>query len=486
MGTRILLWTLTLLWLPGAAAAVDVPSEGRRLSMRQGVSAESRRVSLTLRDPAIAAPLPDPRVGSRLILSGGAADGQCFADIPLDPAAWTPIRGDGARHGWRYRAPAPGTQGLRSITLRPGRILARAAGAGWPCDLGAEAQRLPLQVALRAADTRYCAAFGGEVTRNEARRFTAQRAPAPFACPAEDVTLANLNLLHGLFCSPDNCRQDDRIDLLFQWLADAGCPDVVTLQEIWSPMVPKLEARLDSVCPFDYRLVWGQDNDIDDSIVLTRYPVAESQVVPLHLGFRNVLHVRVDHPLGPLDVFSTHLASGADGGPAPCGGSCPQECVAAGAVTNRECQAVQTALFVEATHDVSTPALLAGDFNDPPGSFTHDVYVSRGWTDSFLAAGHAECDPPSGAGCTSGRDSDTVLEIESSAANVDRRIDFAFVVPPTAGSCAVEPAGDPDGDGTATGIFADDPNPFEPCGAAPLPVCWPSDHEGAELDLECR
>jgi len=43
-----------------------------------------------------------------------------------------------------------------------------------------------------------------------------------------------------------------------------------------------------------------------------------------------------------------------------------------------------------------------------------------------------------------------------------------------------------DGDATATRIFADDPNPFAPaCGPLPDPICWPSDHEGAELDLNC-
>jgi len=38
----------------------------------------------------------------------------------------------------------------------------------------------------------------------------------------------------------------------------------------------------------------------------------------------------------------------------------------------------------------------------------------------------------------------------------------------------------------ATRIFADDPNPFAPtCGPAPDAICWPSDHEGAQVDLNC-
>ena len=34
-----------------------------------------------------------------------------------------------------------------------------------------------------------------------------------------DLTVANLNILHGLVCPPDECRQSDRVDLFFQWVA---------------------------------------------------------------------------------------------------------------------------------------------------------------------------------------------------------------------------------------------------------------------------
>ena len=92
-------------------------------------------------------------------------------------------------------------------------------------------------------------------------------------------------------------------------------------------------------------------------------------------------------------------------------------------------------------------------------------------------------------GCTSGRESGDLSEIESPAANVGSRIDYTFLIPPGPGSaCAgtLDGPSDADGDGTATRIFADDPNPFSPsCGPAPDPVCWPSDHEGTELDLNC-
>ena len=89
-------------------------------------------------------------------------------------------------------------------------------------------------------------------------------------------------------------------------------------------------------------------------------------------------------------------------------------------------------------------------------------------------------------GCTSGRQDENLSQLESPLSNESERIDYIFLVPPGPGSlcaAAIDSGADDDGDGTATRIFADDPNPFAPtCGPEPAPICWPSDHEGAELD----
>jgi hypothetical protein len=161
----------------------------------------------------------------------------------------------------------------------------------------------------------------------------------------------------------------------------------------------------------------------------------------------------------------------------------------AGAVTVRDCQAVQTARMVEELHDVDAPAVVLGDFNNPPGLFIYNQFVGRGWSDAYLAAGNPECDPMTGIGCTSGREDAALTDLESPALNVDERIDYAFVVPPGPGStCAgtLDTGADADGDGTATRLFADVPNPFAPaCGPAPDPICWPSDHDGVQVDINC-
>src|SRR5882724_8055883 len=118
-----------------------------------GIScAMSRRllvVTLLTVLPALAAPFPDPTTGATLFVSGGAGPGQCRVEIPLDAGGWEAIAGDGPGRGYRYRKDAPGTQGVRRIVLRTGTLTIRAQGAGWPCDLSAASERLPVTVVLR-------------------------------------------------------------------------------------------------------------------------------------------------------------------------------------------------------------------------------------------------------------------------------------------------------------------------------------------------
>ena len=304
------------------------------------------------------------------------------------------------------------------------------------------------------------------------------------------VTLANLNLVHGLFCPPDsdNCRLPDRVDLFFEFVRASGCPDVVTLQEIWPPSVELIEARADSICPFPYEVVLGPVlTRVDDELVLSRYPISRVEQEPLFPGFRRVLFTRVDHPEGTLDVYSTHLAAGVDGGRDPCAEDCPPECIAAEAATIRDCQAVQMAAFIERTHDVPNAALVAGDFNARPGSRVYQEIAGRGWGDTYLDAGNPECDPSSGIGCTSGRESELLTDLESPALNVRSRIDFVFLIPPaTPGVCqpALRPA---EGLGPGTQLWADVPNPFsDRCGPLPEPICWASDHTGVQVAFDCN
>ena len=349
-------------------------------------------------------------------------------------------------------------------------------------------------------------------------------------CNEGNVEVVNLNLLHGFDCDPsfpldgDQCRVAERVDLLVDHIVDSGCPDLVTLQEnvvnefvqtgvtdMKGPLestVALIEAALPTLtqaCGFEYEVVFdpegataaGAPRGIDEELILTRYPALDAEVhilySPLEPFFnRHVLRARIDHPVGAVDVYTTHLASSSDAGSAPCGAQvilpvpCPAECEAF-VDTVRECQAKQLVQIVEDSHDVAGPAFVTGDFNADSSSGVYQELVSRGWIDSHLAAGNDECDAQTGENCTSGR-SEVSGELEDPAPNVDTRIDYIFVVPPGEGSHCVGRLLRFQGNAplTNTGTFADEPNPFAPsCGPEPDAICWPSDHVGNQANLIC-
>jgi hypothetical protein len=492
-----LLWLPALVLLPGPGTAADVPVAGRKLSVKAKPDAPAaRKLSLASeRTAAVADPLPDPTSHAALALFTSNAAGHCRGELALPASGWAQTRS-----GWVYRDRKGEAGPVRRVVLRTGRNggkLAIQAKGALPCGLEADAQPEPFHVTLSVGDTRYCARFGGDVKRNGTGRYEARRAEAPASCPADDLTVATLNVLHGLSCPEPTaaCRLADRVGLLGEWIVGRDCPAVVALQEVadtgYASVIAEVETRLLDVCPEPYHLTWIPDNVLDASLVLSRHRPLEVEFAVLYNNFRNVLFVRLDHPLGVFDVHSTHLASGSDSGGRECGfGSpCPAECVAAGAATVRDCQAEQTALLVEARRQNGAPAIVVGDMNEEPGSFVHEAFVGRGWLDATAVAGVPECDAKTGLGCTSGREDQGLGDLESPALGVDRRIDFAFVVPPEPGArCAagLDTADDLDGDGVATRLFADEPNPFAPaCGPAPAPVCWVSDHTGVQVDWNC-
>ena len=376
-----------------------------------------------------------------------------------------------------------------------------------------------------------------------------------------DITVANLNLLHGFACDfrllltdghevkeeEQQCRVQDRITLLIQHIIAAGCPDIITLQEnvtnefVFLPPDPNdptqvvpvgplantvelIRAQLNDLqtaCGFRYRVVFDPEGatataptlppgpiprGVDEELILTRYAVQEAAVVPLYsplapFFFRHVLFARIKHPVEPIDVFTTHLAADTDLGDVLCGNvallplptpppSCPAD-VCQASDTVRECQAKQMAHFIETRHDIPGTGIITGDFNAPPLSNVYNEFTGRGWIDSHLKAKNAECTPDSSLNCTAGREDDNLRDLEARDLNQNVRIDYIFVMKPQRGvarcQARFDTPTDRDRDGTGTGLFASEPNPFAvECGKAPLPVCWPSDHSGNQLDLNCQ
>ncbi len=340
------------------------------------------------------------------------------------------------------------------------------------------------------------------------------------------VTLANLNVLHGFDCDPpapavgDQCRVSERVALLRKHLIAEGCPDLVTLQEVinreFAPtaqgqpvqsILLLIEAELPNLataCGFTYQLVYEPlltvaISETDEELILSRYPVLQTGTRILYgplyneitgsLVFaRHVLHARIDHPSGKVDVYTTHLASGSDFATSICvSGYCPMECNSNDTV--RACQAEQLALYVEQTRGTNNLALIAGDFNSVPGSTEYLAMTNRGWLDSHLSAGQPECDSASGVGCTSGRES-SPADTENPALNVDERIDYIFIaLPQEKNSCVVSMQSGLSGtyEITSAGLFAAAPNPFvAACGSPPAAVCWASDHSGNQARITCQ
>lgn len=307
-----------------------------------------------------------------------------------------------------------------------------------------------------------------------------------------DVTVASLNVLHGLTCPPEtaDCRLADRQDLLFDWIESIDCPDVVLLQEVTGPrVIAALTERVAARCGADYQIL-APAAAFGQNYTLTRHPVLQTNEDRLMGGLRILWHTQIDHPTGIVDVFNTHLAAGID--LLPCDETCPQECRDAGAANSRECHAIQVALLTAQRAAPDSLRILGGDFNATPDSFVYRHLVGENsWDDAYLAAGNPECDPATGIGCTSGREDADLVDMESPANGVSSRIDYLFIQWPadeTNAACRyeIDSYRDADSDGLATRIFADAPNPFEQrCGALPDAICWPSDHEGMQADFNC-
>lgn len=340
------------------------------------------------------------------------------------------------------------------------------------------------------------------------------------------VTITNLNILHGFDCDPpapaegDQCRVRERVALLKEHLIVAGCPDLVTLQEVinteFAPTAQNqalesilllIEAELPSLaaaCGFTYQMVYKPlltvaIAEVDEELLLSRYPVLQSGTKILHgalynettgaLAFaRHVLHARIEHPSGEVDVYTTHLASDSDFATGICAAQfCPMECNSED--TYRACQAEQLALYVEQTRGFNNLALITGDFNAVPASTEYLSMTNRGWLDSHLIAEQDECDGSTGNGCTSGRNS-SAEDLENPALNVDRRIDYIFVaLPQDNGACVAAVGGELSGsyEISDAGLFAAQPNPFSAnCGSPPNPLCWVSDHSGNHAQVSCN
>jgi endonuclease/exonuclease/phosphatase family metal-dependent hydrolase len=278
-------------------------------------------------------------------------------------------------------------------------------------------------------------------------------------------------------CPQDSayCHVHERVEVLGRLITDAGCPDVVALQEVAPWVQTELEGLIASICAGRYRLAAPASPALDAEQVMTTLPVEGRARVPLPGLQRTALWVRLRARLGAVDLVVTHIGAGADshgeGGVACTRELCPP-CPARSPVVS--CQVRQAVALLERHRPPRGIGVLTGDFNVVPGSKPYRIVTDAGLLDTYLAAGRPECDPASSVGCTGGRDDKSVEALRDPTSHEAERIDYLFLRPggcrPVYDSAAV----------LATGLFAS-----TPISAGPGGLVWPSDHVGTALDLAC-
>jgi endonuclease/exonuclease/phosphatase family metal-dependent hydrolase len=317
------------------------------------------------------------------------------------------------------------------------------------------------------------AACSGDDDASDASNTT-QREPAETnatTTDTESVDVATFNVLHGLFCpaETDWCHAPDRAALLASTLEDAGCPELVGLQEISERQEEVLPASLEAVCDGRYEMKWNDINSPDQQVVLTTLPVVDEAYVDIANAPWEAYWVRVDTEQGPVDFITAHFASSSNN--PPCDASlCPPVCDA-GIETN-QCHAHEVVDFFEQRGGPAAITVVAGDLNATPDTPTIAVLTDAGFTDAWLAAGNDECDADTGVGCTGGRPRpENALDgLDVPDGRYSERIDFVL----TRGDGECEP------DVVKAENLAGEPlaEPFNG-------LYWPSDHAGVVAELRC-
>jgi endonuclease/exonuclease/phosphatase family metal-dependent hydrolase len=300
-----------------------------------------------------------------------------------------------------------------------------------------------------------------------------------------DLTLVTLNLLHGDACEPatNRCQLDDRFALFTQQVETAGCPDVVALQEVNQPIYDRVEAAQPTLCGGAYELVWHDQVSHDTELVLTTLPVHGQELVDLAGSERSAYRVELEAGLGDVFLIVTHVGSnhrsnGTGGIICRIDAQCPPDLCPSGTL-EVTCQMLQVQeLAGEA--DTGAITLVVGDLNLLPDAPQVQALLDSGFVDAYLEAGNPECDPRTGAGCTSGRVDSDLSDLANPASIETERIDMILVRAPDDCTTVFDAAGDPDRDGLGTGLFADQPAIDGPGG-----IAYPSDHTGVAMDMSC-
>jgi hypothetical protein len=124
--------------------------------------------------------------------------------------------------------------------------------------------------------------------------------------------------VHGLFCpaETDWCQAPDRVQIFTELVEDAGCPDLIGLQEIGDRLEELLPAAVESLCDGRYEIAWQGVESPDREMVLSRLPIVEEGYLDIANFPWEAYWVRVDHgDQGVVDFLTAHFASSSNNPP---------------------------------------------------------------------------------------------------------------------------------------------------------------------------
>jgi hypothetical protein len=294
--------------------------------------------------------------------------------------------------------------------------------------------------------------------------------------PADSLHIANLNVLHGLYLGGESCTEETegckaavRLDMLWDLLESADCPQVVTLQEIGPDQMALIPATIGEVCDGAYSVVSETGQLPTENWILSTLPVVHTASMRMGGLSRQAQLVRVESPMGLVDVVTTHFVASVD--LAPC---TPQLCssgVCEPGTDTRTCNAMEILDFLEREGDPTIPAFLTGDLNESIDGAPVRLITDTGFVDVWSEVGNAECDPTTAANCTGGQTGAPPFDGLDSADNV-RIVRIDFILARSVPDCevVVEEAG----------LFGGEP--FDP----PVEgIYWASDHIGVQTTAHC-
>ena len=295
--------------------------------------------------------------------------------------------------------------------------------------------------------------------------------------------VATINLLHGLEyasdCAPetDQCAAPARLRALWALIQNnLNCPDVVAFQEVSPRQQELVPDMLPTLCGGRYQLVVDDRGLPDQEMILTDLQILDETYVELAGAPIWSAHwVRLKTGLGMVDVVATHFASSSfnleclEPGVAGCDEACaPGDDYGA-------CHPRQTLALLEGLSVDAVLQLVVGDLNRPIGDSRISTLTDAGFVDTYQAAGHPECEPKTGLGCSCCVEGGPPLAgLDDPAVRFTERIDFVLARPGVGCSLYVDPE--------TTDHWADQPldSPVED-------LWWAADHAGvvAGLSVTC-